>query len=664
VTHEATTRAYVGAFVDELVRAGVRHVCVSPGSRSTPLAVLFAEHPGVRLWMHYDERSAAFFGLGIARASQQPVALVCTSGSAAANYFPALIEARYARVPLVVLTADRPPELRENGAPQTIDQVKLYGDHAKWFFDMPLPEGTADALRFARTLAGRAAATAATAPAGPVHLNMPFREPLVPVAGPTAADDDPVAIGGRPDGAAYAAVHEGRRAPEAALVERLADELGGLARGLIVCGPQDDPALAPSAVALSAALGYPILADPLSGVRCGRHDRSLVLDAYDAFLRDASFVDATAPEVVLRFGAMPTSKPLLLYLQRHPGARQVVVDGGAGWQEPTSLASTHVWADGSRLCRALVERFVLAAGTAEKPHAPQHEGRDAPRKGASARGNGSAGAGRRDSAWLGRWVEVDRAARAAIRDELDGIEEPFEGRVFAELADLLPEGTTLFAGNSMPVRDLDTFFPSRGQAIRMLANRGTNGIDGVVSSALGASVVSDGPLVLVIGDLSLYHDMNGLLATRLHGLDATIVLLNNDGGGIFSFLPQAAHPESFERLFGTPHGLDFRPAVEMYGGRFERVTGWTAFRHAVGPALKAPGLKVIELPTERRRNVELHRRVWPAVSAAIRRVDASSVATDLPVIVSPGAKRSAQRRGREGSSPARSNGEDPSLRSG
>jgi 2-succinyl-5-enolpyruvyl-6-hydroxy-3-cyclohexene-1-carboxylate synthase len=198
----------------------------------------------------------------------------------------------------------------------------------------------------------------------------------------------------------------------------------------------------------------------------------------------------------------------------------------------------------------------------------------------------------------------------------------------------------------------------------MLANRGTNGIDGVVSSALGASVVSDGPLVLVIGDLSLYHDMNGLLATRLHGLDATIVLLNNDGGGIFSFLPQAAHPESFERLFGTPHGLDFRPAVEMYGGRFERVTGWTAFRHAVGPALKAPGLKVIELPTERRRNVELHRRVWPAVSAAIRRVDASSVATDLPVIVSPGAKRSAQRRGREGSSPARSNGEDPSLRSG
>jgi 2-succinyl-5-enolpyruvyl-6-hydroxy-3-cyclohexene-1-carboxylate synthase len=631
VTHEAITRTWVWAFVDELARAGVRHVCVSPGSRSTPLAMLVAEHPGVRLWMHYDERSAAFFGLGIARASREPVALVCTSGSAAANYFPALIEARYARVPLVVLTADRPPELRQNGAPQTIDQVKLYGDHAKWFFDLPLPEGTAEALRFVRTLAGRAAATARAAPAGPVHLNLPFREPLVPVAGPTAAERDPVAVGGRDDGAAYASVHDARRSPEPALLDRLAGELGGLERGLILCGPQDDPELAPAVAALAATLGYPILADPLSGVRCGRHDRSLVLDAYDAFLRDGAFVEATAPQVVLRFGAMPTSKPVLLYLQRHPDARQIVVDGGAGWQEPTSLAATHVWADGARLGRGLVERI-----------------------------GASAGAG---SAWPRRWLAVDRAARSAIEGALAEIDEPFEGRVFAELAGLLPEGATLFAGNSMPVRDLDTFFPSRAEAVALLANRGTNGIDGVVSTALGASVVSNGPLVLVIGDLSLYHDMNGLLATRLHGLDATIVLLNNDGGGIFSFLPQASQAEHFELLFGTPHGLDFRPAVEMYGGRFERVTDWSAFRDALGRALKASGLKVVELPTERGRNVELHRRIWPAVSAAIDRVDApASVGSDRhsgaspPVILRSAATKDPSSVGTDGAG--------PSLRSG
>jgi 2-succinyl-5-enolpyruvyl-6-hydroxy-3-cyclohexene-1-carboxylate synthase len=595
MTHQASTHAYVRAFVDELVRAGVRHVCVSPGSRSTPLAMLFAEHPGIRLWMHYDERSSAYFGLGVARASREPVALVCTSGSAAANFLPALIEARYARVPLIALTADRPPELRENGAPQTIDQVKLYGDHAKWFFDLPLPEGTAEGLRFVRTLAGRAAATARAAPAGPVHLNLPFREPLVPVAGPTAADADPVAARGRDDGRPYAAVHEGRRAPGPALVDRLAGELADAERGLIICGPQDDPELAPAVVALARALGYPVLADPLSGVRCGRHERSLVLDAYDAFLRDAGFVEETPPSAVLRFGAMPTSKPFLLYLQRHPEARQIVVDGAAGWQEPTSLASEHVWADGAALCRGLVESLSAAGGTA----------------------NGKLPRRDRASAWLERWLTADRAARAAIAAELACIDEPFEGRAFAELAELLPDGATLFAGNSMPVRDLDTYLPSSERTIRMLANRGTNGIDGVVSSALGASVVSAGPLVLVIGDLSLYHDMNGLLAAKLHRLDATIVLLNNDGGGIFSFLPQAAEAEHFELLFGTPHGLDFRPAVEMYGGRFERVTDWPSFREAVGRALTAPGLKVVELPTERKRNVELHRTVWPAVSAAL-----------------------------------------------
>ncbi|HEV8639023.1 MAG TPA: 2-succinyl-5-enolpyruvyl-6-hydroxy-3-cyclohexene-1-carboxylic-acid synthase [Chloroflexota bacterium] len=638
MTHEATTRAYVGAFVDELVRAGVRHVCVSPGSRSTPLAMLVAEHPGARLWMHYDERSSAFFGLGIAKASREPSALVCTSGGAAANFFPAVVEARYARVPLVVLTADRPPELRENGAPQTIDQVKLYGDHAKWFFDLPLPEGSADALRFARTLAGRAVATARASPAGPVHLNMPFREPLVPIVGPSAADDDAVAAGGRPDGAAYAAVHDGRGAPDPALVDRLADELAGVERGLIVCGPQDDPELAPSLAALAGALGYPVLADPLSGVRCGAHDRGLVLDAYDAFLRDPGLAGEAAPEVVLRFGAMPTSKPVLLYLQRHPGARQVVVDGDGGWREPTSLAATHVWADGARLCRALTGRIVRAGGTGRIPSLRSGQALRFAQDGtgsaqddtASAREDREGEARGWASGWLRRWLEADRAARAAIAGELAGIDEPFEGRVFAELAELLPEGTTLFAGNSMPVRDLDTFFPSSDRAIRMLANRGTNGIDGVVSSALGASVVSSGPLVLVIGDLSLYHDMNGLLAAKLHRLDATIVLLNNDGGGIFSFLPQAAHAEHFELLFGTPHGLDFRPAVEMYGGRFERVTEWPAFRDAVGRALRAPGLKVIEMPTERRRNVELHRRVWPAVTAAIHRPDGVVRGRGLP----------------------------------
>lgn len=569
---EQVLHAYVAAFVDALVAAGVRDACVAPGSRSTPLALMLAADPRIRVWVHYDERSAAFFGLGMAKLRREPVALLCTSGSAAANFMPAVVEARYGRVPLVVLTADRPPELQENGAAQTIDQVRLYGVHAKWFAQALLPEAREDALRHVRTLAARACATAVAAPAGPVHLNFPFREPLVPVPGEAAV------VPGGPG----VAVTTGRRAPQLALVERLAGELGDVERGLIVCGPQDDPALAPAMASLATALGYPVLADPLSGVRCGRHDRSLVVDAYDALLRDSAFVERMRPEVVLRFGALPTSKPVLQLLERYPSCRQIVVD--EGWSEPTLLAAELVQADAAATAQAL--------GDAVK---------------------GSRG---EPSEWASTWMAAQRRARQAICEVMAAIEEPFEGRVFAELAQLLPDGATLYAGNSMPVRDLDTFFPGGDREVRLLANRGANGIDGVVSSALGAAAAGARPLVLAIGDLSFYHDLNGLLAAKLHGLDATIVLLNNDGGGIFSFLPQAGH-EHFEQLFGTPHGLEFQPAVEMYGGRYLRARTWTELRSALCAGLTAPGLKVIEMRTERARNVELHRRFWPAVARAV-----------------------------------------------
>ena len=570
----------VTAFVDELTRAGVRHFCVCPGSRSTPLALTIARHPQARLWMHLDERSASFFGLGLARASREPVALLCTSGTAAANFLPAIVEARQARVPLVVLTADRPHELRDCGAPQTIDQLQLYGGQVKWFFDLEEPVDEPEVVRHARIVACRAVAAARQGPPGPVHVNLPFREPLVPVA-PTSW---PAGTEPRPDGRPYVAVESSRRLPSDVLAERLAAELRPVGHGLIVCGPQDDPELGPAVAALAEAFDFPILADPLSGVRCGRHDRSLVLDSYDAFLRLPSFVERHAPEVVLRFGAMPTSKPVLLYLQLHATCRQIVVDGDGGWLEPTLLAAEMVHADGPALCRALA------------PYGPARA--DA-------------------SEWAAAWRAADRLTRAALQSGLAEIDELFEGRVFAELAELLPDGSTIFAGNSMPVRDLDTFFPGDERTIRLLANRGANGIDGVVSSALGAGAAGQGRLVLVIGDLSFYHDSNGLLAARQHGLDATIVLLNNDGGGIFSFLPQADQPEHFETLFGTPHGLDLRPLAETYGARFTRVSSWDEFRQATLAGLEGSGLHVVEVPTERARNVALHRQLWPRVARAL-----------------------------------------------
>jgi 2-succinyl-5-enolpyruvyl-6-hydroxy-3-cyclohexene-1-carboxylate synthase len=576
LTHTAAENlgAAVATFVDGLCAAGVRHVCACPGSRSTPLAIELARHRGLKLWMHLDERSAAYFGLGLARALREPVGLLATSGSAAANFFPAVTEASLSRVPLVVLTADRPHELRDNGAAQTIDQLRLYGTHAKWFFDLPEPDGSRVQLQHLAMLAARAVSTASAEPAGPVHLNWPFRDPLVP-ARVSVRDLD----------VSQVRTSNPRLAPTPELIGELARALEGR-RGLIVVGPHDDPALSEPLARLAARLGYPILADGLSSVRYGPHDRSLVVDTYDAFLRDASTADGLAPEVVLRLGAVPTSKPLIQFLDAQSRARHIVVDPG-GWRDPSNQATDLVHVDPALLCES------LAARLSTEP----------------------------DADWVASWQTTNAAARRAIETHFAAEDELSEGKVFAQIGDLLPDGAVVYAGNSMPVRDLDSFLPQSDARLRCLSNRGTNGIDGVVSSGLGASAARTGPVVLVIGDVSFYHDLNGLLAAGKHALDLLVVLVNNDGGGIFSFLPQAdslAVAADFELLFGTPHGLDFRPFVEAYGGTFTRVDGWSGFASAISAGLAARGLHVVEVPTERRRNVAQHRAVWWAVAEALR----------------------------------------------
>lgn len=592
---ENPTYAYTTAFVDELVRAGIKDAVICPGSRSTPLAYTFAANDAIKVWMHYDERAAGFFALGMAKAGKRPVVLVCTSGTAAANFFPAVVEAKMSRVPLIVLTADRPAELRDNGAPQAIDQLRIYGSYAKWFVEMALPEASNEMLRYARTIAGRAAGTALAAPGGVVHLNMPFREPLTPapIAGlslPDEAQRDAVAWYGRPAGQPYVEVESFPRTLDNAALEKLTHQLSNHKRGLIIAGPDEAANYSAELSQLAIQLGYPILADPLSQLRCGVNSPEPIIANYDAFLRDSRFTtgEEFAPQIVLRFGAMPTAKPLLLFLKRFPDLPQIVVDGGDGWSEPTLLASQVIHADPLSLCRSLLTRL-----TAQQETQP-------------------------DSHWLQNWQRVAQATATALHDTMENLQEPFEGRVLASLSELLPEGATLYVGNSMPVRDLDSFFAGSPKSIRVLGNRGANGIDGLISSALGAATQSE-PLVLVLGDLSAYHDLNGLLAAKLHKLNATIIILNNDGGGIFSFLPQAQvkEPDRFEELFGTPHGLDFEPVVKMYGGDFRRTSTHQEFCAILGQVLEQPGLKVIEIPTNRARNVVLHREMWAAVYARL-----------------------------------------------
>ncbi len=582
--------AYVGAFVDELVRSGVRHVCVSPGSRSTPLALTIARNASMRIWMHLDERSGAFFALGLAKALDEPVALLCTSGTAAANFLPAVVEAHASGVPLLVFTADRPPELRNVGAAQTIDQNRLFGAHSKWFVDVALPEQTPELLRYARTLAARATALAKASPAGPVHLNFPFREPLIPVraAPPRDASADVIeAWQGRPNGAAWVNVEDSLPSLSEPAARRLATMLAKAERPLIVCGPQSDASLAGPLSALAKSLGAPLLADPLSQMRWGPHDHETLIDRYDSALRHYPTADGFSPDIILRIGSIPTSKTLNDYLKRQSGVPLVLIDASR-WPDPSLLASEMIHAQPRLACESLLACIQ-----------PQRDGRP-------------------QSAWLARWRKVNSTANAAIQEHVSALHETFEGRILSDVVSSMPSPSTLFVSSSMPVRDVDAFGAGDSRSIRVMANRGANGIDGVVSSALGAVAAiaeSDGgPLVLVIGDLAMYHDMNGLLAAKLHTLDATIVVINNDGGGIFSFLPQSAEHEHFEMLFGTPHGLTFEPAAALYGAAYNRAKNSASLRQAIATGIAGKGLHIIEIESNRARNVEMHREVWDAVA--------------------------------------------------
>ncbi len=570
----------VRALLQSLWHGGVRHVVVSPGSRNTPLtAALTAPGSPFRLWLQFDERSAGYFALGIARQLGEPVAIACTSGTAAANYLPAAVEARLSRVPLVILTADRPPEARDVGASQTVDQVGLFGSHVKWALDMPVADAGAieELVRSARTAGARAASVAREAPAGPVHLNVPFREPLLDADPPLPVlEETPVA-------------RTPARAPQpdADAVARLAGDLGGR-RGLIVCGPESAGLPAREIVALAAALGWPVVADPLSGLRTGGHDLSVVVDSVDAIVREPMFAAAAAPEAVIRFGAAPTCKPFNTWLAALPGVRRILVDpaggGTSGWRDPDLQSEEALAADPAALCLTLAE-----AVTTPPP-----------------------------AGWLPLWQAANAAARAALREAVETLDEPFEGRPVVDLASALPDGATLVAGNSMPVRDIDSFFANTPRAVRIVGTRGASGIDGVVSSAAGAAAASGGPVALLVGDLSFLHDVNGLWPVARYDLNLTVVLVNNNGGGIFHFLPQrAAVPDRFEDWWGTPHGLDLRHAVALHRGRHALLEAGDQ-REAIAAALARPGLDVLELRTERDRNVALHRTVWERAATAVR----------------------------------------------
>src|SRR5579875_474856 len=572
MSHQEALTAYLVSFVAELYHSGITDVVVSPGSRSTPMAMVMAEHPDLKVHIHVDERSAAFFALGIAKATNRPVAILCTSGTAAANYFPAIVEARYSRVPLLVLTADRPHELREVGAPQAIDQIHLYGQHVKWFAEMALPENSKEMIRYARTVCARAIAIAVQAPAGPVHLNFPFREPLIP-----NLDEKLFEIVERPE--RYVKVHNGMLTVAEDRFQELAERLAGKKRGMIVCGNINDLRFAHAVTRLSETLKFPILADPLSQLRSGTHERKNVIDTYDTFLRNEDAKVFLKPDVIIRFGAMPVSKALMIFLKENEDADQIVVDGGSGWRDPSLLSTDMFFCHETLFCEKILAYTQV----------------------------------NQDSSYLEKWQNINHLTKENMT-VLHDVSELSEGKLFYKLADMLPEGAVLFVGNSMPIRDLDSFFHHNDKSIQIMANRGANGIDGTISTAIGAAAYTK-PLYLVLGDLTFFHDLTGLYIAKKYQIDIHIILVNNNGGGIFSFLPQSEHPKHFELLFGTPLDIEFEHAVNMFNGRFIKISDWDHLNREIKKS--SNGINVYEIETNRDQNVKEHREFWQTISREI-----------------------------------------------
>jgi 2-succinyl-5-enolpyruvyl-6-hydroxy-3-cyclohexene-1-carboxylate synthase len=576
--------AFGRCFTDELARCGLREVVLAPGSRSTPLAMAFAEAERrglIRLHVRIDERSASFTALGLAKASRRPVAVLCTSGTAAANFHPAVIEADESGVPLLVLTADRPPELRGTGANQVIDQVKLYGSAVRWFCEAGVPQTRPGMVAYWRSLACQAWAQAsgqAGALAGPVHLNLSFREPLVP--GPATEPDWPESLDGRPDGRPWTSFAPGHPSPGQLSSGQPSPgelELPWTERGVIVCGDGDyDPA---ALIELARQAGWPVLAEPSSGARRGPN----ALSAYQYVLGTPAFMATHVPDLIVSAGRPGLSRPQSALLGPGQASRHVVIAQGPGR-----------WADPQRAATDVASTIRLTGA----PAAPGSDGTD----------DGLAD-------WLMDWRRADGAARSAVDALLDddALTEP---RLARDLGHHIPEGALLWTGSSLPVRDIDCHLSPRDD-LRIMASRGASGIDGTTSAAIGAALAHGGPAFALLGDLTFLHDAAGLaLGPGEPRPDLCLVVVNNDGGGIFSTLEQAAFPGSFERIFGTPHGAGLEHLAAAFGLPYQRL------EHPgdLAKALPGLGLRIVEARTDRAAGAALRARLRDAAAEAIGRL--------------------------------------------
>ena len=568
---------YIAALVDEFYQLGVRHAVFSPGSRSTTMAMLFKEHEGFETYMNIDERSASFMALGIAKAHKEPTVLVCTSGSAVAHYLPAILEAQYSGVPLIVLSADRPHTLLHVGAPQTVDQHKIFGTAVNYFEELAVPQES-HYYTYPRQVARKAYMKAMDTKKGPVHINVPLFEPLVPELSRNHFEAGRSSFKVvKPNYSSVFGCDNRNNLPHINNATDIAhgndgtkeinDLLERYERILILAGPQIDIDEAETICSFGEALQAPILADPLSNVR-GCDTSKVVISTYDALLAGQSLWHELKPDCVIQFGQIVVSKRVQQMIASWTDLEYIEVNPTMDSMNPTGKTTMHM--------QASIDVFTNLYGVKN----------DSP-------------------AYLGKWQHLETAGKQKLGT---AIEEPscFEGRTIRELQQHISDNAQVLIANSMSIRDFDYFWFSGESKAVLYGNRGVNGIDGTISTALGLAA-NGRPTYLVTGDLSLFHDLNGLAVAKTHNLNLTIILHNNDGGGIFEYLPQKG-TKHFDYLFSTSQGLDYSGAAKLYGCDYTKISSPDELSSVLANVSQETGVHIIEIPTNREYSRELHKK--------------------------------------------------------
>jgi 2-succinyl-5-enolpyruvyl-6-hydroxy-3-cyclohexene-1-carboxylate synthase len=570
--------------IEELVRCGVTTLCISPGSRSTPLVIAAAENPQARTVVHTDERGAAFYAMGYAKATGLPAALICTSGTAVANYFPAVIEASQSAVPILILSSDRPVELRDTRSPQTINQVNIFGDYVRWHFDLPAPD-TALSPSFLLTTIDQAVYRAVRRPAGPVQINCQFREPLISSQEEGYWDQylsvlDPWQKARRP----FTTYAKCQSVPSMEDLDRIGKMIDSSNNGLLIAGQLSAGTDKEAIIRLASKLGWPLLADINSGIRFVRSasvDARDVTAHYDLYLRMERFRKKFSPDLILHMGGMPVSKALNQYVEESH-AEYVVINSHPFRQDPMFKVTQRIETNPGRFAKQLSERIRKSA-----------------------------------SGLTGIFSQAEEISRTVIRDSVMALDDITEWAASHIIFETAIEGSGIYLGNSLPVREADAFAACSGKGLAIGCNRGANGIDGTIASGIGFAEGLNRPSTLLIGDLTVLHDINSLSLTKKIKAPVTVVVLNNDGGGIFSFLPVAKLTEYFETYFATPHGLKFRSAAELFGLPYESPESLSSFRSAYQRSIDSGSSSIIELHTKRDKNRAEHEMIWKKVSEEI-----------------------------------------------